>query len=296
MIKSHRRRYSSNTTIGLASSYLSTVLLAGTGIFAKSMSIPSTDMTLYRSWVATLIIIVGLSITRSHIFLKTLRDYLIVIVLGILLGIHWITFFAAMKVATVAIGMTALYTYPVITVFLEAIASRRPIEKEDAICSGCALIGVYFMTPIGLDIGNAMLGVGLGVFSAFCFSLRNVAQKKYLYRYNSLQIMLFQVMTISIVLIPFINTEPFVVYRESGGSLILLGIFFTAAPHTLMAVALQRLQATTVAFIGCLQPAIGAILAALVLKEFHSINVIVGGTLILGCAVFTTRMTVARRE
>ena len=49
----------------------------------------------------------------------TLKDYGVAITLGLMMSIHWVTYFAAMQYSTVAIGMIALFTFPIITVMLE---------------------------------------------------------------------------------------------------------------------------------------------------------------------------------
>jgi drug/metabolite transporter (DMT)-like permease len=47
------------------------------------------------------------------------RDWLLMLLCGLLMCVHWVTYFHAMQVSTVAIGMIALYTYPVMSVLLE---------------------------------------------------------------------------------------------------------------------------------------------------------------------------------
>lgn len=41
------------------------------------------------------------------------------ILAGLFMGIHWVTYFYALQWSNVAIGMLSLFTYPVITAFLE---------------------------------------------------------------------------------------------------------------------------------------------------------------------------------
>ena len=61
----------------------------------------------------------------------SLKRYAGVYALGILLGIHWATFFHAMQVSSVAVGMLSLFSFPIITILLEPCFSKSRLALRD---------------------------------------------------------------------------------------------------------------------------------------------------------------------
>ena len=55
----------------------------------------------------------------EKLLLNCLKDYGIAILLGIIMAVHWVMYFASMQYSSVSVGMIALFTFPVITVLLE---------------------------------------------------------------------------------------------------------------------------------------------------------------------------------
>ena len=100
------------------------LLFGGTALFSKLISLPALDITVYRTAVAAIVLFIVLSLQKQKITLSSVKDYGIAILLGAVVGIHWVTYFAGMQMAGVTIGIIAFFTYPVITVFLEPLLSR----------------------------------------------------------------------------------------------------------------------------------------------------------------------------
>jgi len=68
--------------------------------------------------------------------------------------------------------------------------------------------------------------------------------------------------------------------------LLLLGIVFTAVPHTLFAHGLLHLKAKTASLIACVQVVYAAVFAVLFLGELLSLNIVIGGLVIVLAAMF----------
>ena len=67
---------------------------------------------------------------------------------------------------------------------------------------------------------------------------------------------------------------------------IMLGIFSTAAAHTLLVYCLKQLPVKSVSLITCSQPVVAALLAWWVVKEVPGPAVVIGGMLVLSVSVF----------
>ena len=209
--------------------------------------------------------------------------------LGVLMGLHWVTFFHSMQISSVAIGMLSLYSFPVITVLIEPWFAGKHIKLVDILAAIAVFIGLFIIVFPDLNgaQGNTTYGVLWGVLSALLFSIRNILQKYYFADVSSNSLMLHQVIAISFMLIFFIDIpEIQKLDRTAWGMLILLGILCTATAHTLLAYSLKNFAVKTVSMIGCIQPLLAACFAWIVLHEIPQTSVFIGGFIIIGVAFY----------
>ena len=275
--------------------HIAVLLFGGTALFAKLINLNALDITVYRAAIAGIAILLLLFFQKKNIRLRTKKDYLIAFFLGVTVGIHWVTYFAGMQMAGIAIGMIAFFTYPVITVFIEPFFNRSKPKLKDLISAAVVMLGIYLLIP-SADIGNDVtLGVITGVVSALFFAARNIIHKRYFSQYGGPQTMLYQTVVASLILCVFIEVPITKVSHYDLSLLIIAGIIFTATPHSLFASSLQHLSASTAGLISCLQPLYGIFLAFLLLHEEPSILTLMGGTLVISAAFYET-WSVTRRN
>lgn len=263
-------------------------IFGGTALFAKLISLPATDITVWRSFIAVAVILVILLLRRRPLRLQQRRDGPIMLIGGALLGLHWATYFQAMQVAGIAVGMVAMYTYPIMIVFLEPLFKNQRPHLSDIVCAMIMLMGILLLVPEFDLQNNVTQGVCWGVLSAALFALRNVIQGHYLKGYSGETSILYQGAVAGAIVIPFMTTDPLAVDAENLFKLILLGALFTALPHSFFANSLRYLKAKTVGLIGCLQPVYGATLAYLVLAEQPEWMTLLGGAIIISTAAYET--------
>ncbi|MEE2729534.1 MAG: DMT family transporter [Pseudomonadota bacterium] len=273
---------------GLLFLHSAILIFGGTGLFAKLIALPATDITVWRSFIAVGVILALLLIRRRPLALQQPKDALIMALNGILLGLHWATYFQAMQVAGVAVGMVAMYTYPIMIVFLEPLFTGHRPHRSDVLCALVMLAGVVLLVPEFDLANNITQGVCWGVLSAALFALRNVIQGHYLKGYSGETSILYQGVLAGLVIIPFMTTDPRAVATDDLLKLLLLGALFTALPHSFFANSLRYLKAKTVGLIGCLQPVYGTLLAFLLLAEEPGLMTLLGGAIIIGTAAFET--------
>lgn len=272
------------------------LLFGGTALFSKLIGLPALDITVYRTGVAAIILFIVLSLQKQKITLSSGKDYGVALLLGIVVGIHWVTYFAGMQMAGVTIGIIAFFTYPVITVFLEPLLARflsknkvssKPTLK-DVLIACIVMIGIFLLIP-EISLGNQVtLGIATGVVSALFFALRNILHKNYFSHYSGPHTMLYQTLVACLMLCLFVEVPPMDVTENDWLLIVLVGVIFTAMPHALFASSLRHLSATTAGLISCLQPLYGSILAFLLLSERVNIWTIIGGLLVISAALFET--------
>lgn len=239
-----------------------------------------------RSIFAALVILFLFVWQKKSILLSKPKDYGIVILLGILLALHWVTYFHAMQVASVAVGVIALYTFPVITVFLEPLFHGERPHIKDIVSALVVLFGIYLLVPEFSLSNETTLGIFWGVLSALFFALRNIMQGHYFKGYSAKHSLFYQTLVTFVVLLPFSYAVIPQVTHFQWGQLLLLGVFFTALPHTLFAFSLLNLRAKTVSLVACVQVVYATIFAALLLGEWAELSTIVGGLIVLSAAMY----------
>ncbi|CAM4182404.1 DMT family transporter [Pseudoalteromonas ostreae] len=268
--------------------HIAVLLFGGTALFAKLINLNALDITVYRAAIAGLAIMILLLWQKKAIKLSCAKDYLIALLLGAAVGIHWVTYFAGMQMAGIAIGMIAFFTYPVITVFIEPFFNSSKPKVNDLLSAGVVITGIYLLIP-NVDMGNNVtLGVVTGIISAFFFAFRNIVHKRYFSHYAGPQTMFYQTLVASLLLCAFIEVPVINIANQDLGLLVVAGVIFTATPHSLFAASLQYLSASTAGLISCLQPLYGTFLAFLLLHEQPSLQTILGGALVISAAFYET--------
>lgn len=275
--------------LGLPALYLSIFLLSLTGLFAKLIPLDAPSIIQLRSVVAFIGLLSLLVVRRRRLKIDGVRATLGIYGLGLLLGLHWVTFFHAMQVSTVAVGMLAMFTFPVITILLEPFFSRKQISPVDILAGLAVLAGLGIMVGPGMtDLQRPVtMGVLYGVLSALLFALRNLVQKHFFSNESSENLMLHQVIAIALMLAPFVDVKRVVSLDWTGIFMVLLlGLLSTAAGHTLLTFSLKQLPAKSVALIQCVQPMMAALLAWWVIGEEPKLRVVIGGTIVLSVAAY----------
>ena len=200
---------------------------------------------------------------------------------SVFLGIHWITYFYALQLSTVAIAMLSLFTFPVITALLEPLFFKMKLDQMQILMGIIVLIGIYFLLP-NFDFNNDYTkGVLIGVVSAFFYALRNIVLKKQLVVYPPTMLMFYQLLFITFLMWPVLfmfDTSNIIVQWDA---ILALAIVTTAMGHTLFVVSLKNFSASTAGIFSSIQPIYGIILAYFLLDELPSANILIGGFLIL---------------
>lgn len=271
---------------GLVAVHSAVLIFGLTALFSKIISLPALDITLLRSIFAALVIFILIKWNKKPIKLSALKDYAIVFILGVLLSTHWITYFHSMQVSSVAVGVIALYTFPIITVFLEPLFHGERPQIKDILSALLVLLGIYLIVPEFSLNNQTTQGLLWGILSALLFSLRNIIQGHYFKGYSARHSLFYQTLVSFAVLLPFAYSEIANVEPLQWGQLIILGVFFTALPHTLFAFSLLNLKAKTVSLVACIQVVYAMLFAALLLGEWLQVSTIIGGLIVVSAAMY----------
>ncbi|MEM9340182.1 MAG: DMT family transporter, partial [Bacteroidota bacterium] len=155
---------------------LAILFISTSGVLGRSIDLPVPVVIFFRALVAGIVLFLFAKV-KGFSFKIARKNSVGLIVGGAFLGIHWVTYFYALKLSNVAIGMLSLYTFPTITAVLEPILLKKKFETVHLVMGLIVLVGIYLLAP-DVDVENQyFVGMCLGVISAVFFSLRNIMLK-----------------------------------------------------------------------------------------------------------------------
>ena len=276
---------------GMVELHVAVVIMSATALFAKLITLPAREIIALRCVVASLTLLLFTRLTGTRLSLLRRGDIGWLLLLGLIVAIHWVSFFTAIRLSSVAIAMTAFYSFTVMTVLMEPFFFHERLDPVDLIVALVVFGGIYLAVPGGITGGPVALGAGWAILSGFLYALRNILYRKYLNRYPSSTMMFYQVTVAAIILLPLVPPDIDLMTDHRWAYLILLGVIFTALAHTLFVDSLRTIKAATAGLMTALEPIYGMIIAAVVLSEIPEIRTVAGGIIVVAAAIFTSIRT-----
>lgn len=210
---------------------------------------------------------------------------------GALLGAHWVTYFYSLQLSNVAIGMLSLFTYPILTSFLEPLILKTKFQKVHLFLGFLVLMGIYLLNPSFDSNSQYGLAIAMGIFSAVLYALRNILLKNRVGQYNGSTLMCFQMAVVATLLSPFLLTNKIEEITHQLPWILTLALLTTAIGHTLFLNCFRYFSITTISILSSIQPIYGIVIGAIFLGEIPDMTTFFGGTLILSAVVIESLRT-----
>jgi drug/metabolite transporter (DMT)-like permease len=275
-------------TRSLVEIHLAVFLFGFPGLFGKWIPLSPPLLVLGRVVFASLALGLVLGLRRQSLKIAPARDVALLALCGLVLAVHWTMFFRSVQVSTVAVGLLSYSSFPVFTAFLEPLVFREPWDPWSLVFALLSLAGVCLIVP-GYDLTNPVLqGVLWGLGAGLSFSFLALLNRKLARRHSSLTVAFYQDLFAVAFLSPFAVLADFKLTVRTLWLLALLGVFGTAAAHTLFIKGMTYVRARTASIISSLEPVYGIVLALVFLKESPSLRTAAGGALILAAALIVT--------
>ncbi len=264
---------------------LATLFISTSGALGKFIDMPTPVIIWWRSILAMVLLYGFCRYKKISLKIKSKKHTVTIIASALFMAAHWITYFYALKLSNVAIGMLSLFTYPIITALLEPLFIKTKFDPIYIILSIIVLLGMYILVPEFNLENTHVKGILFGLLSALFYALRNILSKKLVSQYNATSIMLYQVVIITIVLAPVLFLMETSGIKTQYPYVILLAILTTAIGHTMLVNSLKYFTVSTASIISSTQPILGIIIAFIFLSEIPTWNTFFGGLIILSTVV-----------
>ncbi|MFH6984865.1 DMT family transporter [Marinoscillum luteum] len=261
---------------------LAIFIMSSSGTLGRYIELPPPVTIWLRCIIGAVALFIVLKVGKFDLRIGNRKNFWLLFGSSLLLAGHWVSYFYSLKLSTVAIGMLSLFTYPVITAFLEPVMLKIPFQKSSLALGILAFVGVALLAPELSFENEHTLGIAIGVFSALCYSIRNILMKKRVAQQSGITLMFYQLLFISLFLWPVLFGFEFEPAQLSTDweALLILGLFTTATGHTLLVLSFKHFTVSTVSVISALTPLLGILLGFLVLNEIPAGRTYIGGSLI----------------
>jgi len=262
-----------------------TLLISTSGTLGRFISMPTEIIIWWRCTLGGILLFTFCKIKKVNLKIDSKKDVYIILLSAVFLGIHWITYFYALKLSNVALGMLSLFSFPVITALLEPFFTKTKLNPIHIALGFLVLIGIYMLAPSFDFQSSQFKGILFGLFSAVFYALRNLMLKKQALKYHGTSLMMYQTIFLAILLLPFMFFMDGSNITTQYPYVIVLALVTTAIGHSLFIGSLKHFSVSTASIIGSAQPIFGIIIAFFLLNEIPTLNTFIGGALIIATVI-----------
>ena len=198
--------------------------------------------------------------------------------IGLLIGLHWLCFYGAIKLANSSIALICAATVAFFTSLLEPIINNRKFDPLELVLGFLVIPGMYIVAR-NIDIAH-LTGLWVGLLAALLAAIFSIYNKRYVndaspYTINFLE-MLSATVLVTLV-IPIAGN-----YSDIGQLLpqrnvdwlylLLLAVVCTTFTNVIALKALKHLSAFASNLVFNFEPLYGVLLAAFLLKEYEQLT------------------------
>jgi drug/metabolite transporter (DMT)-like permease len=263
------------------------VFIAGfTAILGELITIDAVSLVWYRMLIATVLMFVYVVFAKINLKIS-LKSVVKLAFAGIIIALHWITFFESIKVSNISIALAMFSTGAFFASLLEPIIYKRKIIWYEIIFGLLIIIGVAIITNSEFKY---LYGIILGIISAFLSSTFAVLNGKFLEQHTATVISIYEfisgVLFISLFIFLFgkgFSKEFFVLSTSDFGYLFILASVCTAYAFIAAVYVMRFISPYTVVLTYNLEPVYGILLALLFFpkNEVMSMSFYIGASIII---------------
>ena len=251
------------------------VLWGFTAILGRAITLSAISLVWWRMLMVTAALLLVPRVWRG---LRTLtpRLFLIYAGIGIVVSLHWLTFYGAIKLANASVAATCIALAPVFLALVEPWIARRPFDVRELLLGVAVVPGVALV--VGGVPGSMRLGIAVGVVSALFVACFGALNKRMVERADPLTVTCVELGAGTLALTLLAPLMPSIFPALAGKLFVLPGLHdalfllalalaCTLLPFTLSLVALRHMSAFAAQLAVNLEPVYAIVLAIVLLGE-----------------------------
>lgn len=247
-----------------------------TGILGKLIHIPTINLVWFRILIAFTSLMLGLYMLKMPMRVPTKKALWKVLGTGIIVSLHWITFYQSIKLSTASLGILCLSTATLHVTWIEPLVFKKRFSWVEFLFGSLVIFGIYFVSS---DFNASQYeALALGLFSALCAGFFSVFNAKLAEEVPAPAITLHE-MGIGLVFLSIwllvqgnFNSTLFAMRWEDFAWLLFLGILCTSFAFIATIEVMKKLGAFTVSLSINLEPVYTILLAIPILHEEELLN------------------------
>jgi drug/metabolite transporter (DMT)-like permease len=266
------------------------VLWGFTAILGKLITLPALPLVWWRMLLVMAALLLMPKVWRG---LRAMPPRLLLAYagIGVLVSLHWLTFYASIKLSNASVGATCIALGPVFLAFIEPWIAKRRFDPRELVIGAVVVPGV--MMVVGGVPHDMRLGIAVGALSALFVALFGSLNKRMVEHGDPLTVTCIELgtgtlfLTLLAPLLP--HSGPAFMLPNPHDALMLLVLSFgcTLLPFTLALVALRHLSAFGTQMVTNLEPVYAIVLAILLLGEQRQLDGwFYAGVVVILAAVF----------
>jgi drug/metabolite transporter (DMT)-like permease len=241
-----------------------------TGILGKLIELDALLIVWHRLWIAALAL--GLfMVFKKKMSLPKGKHFFWSIVVGLVVALHWLTFYTSIQLSTASLGILCLSTTTLHVTWLEPLIMRKRFSWIEFAMGLLVIGGIYFVAH---DFkGEEQKAVIIGLISALCAGIFSVANGKLAQQTDTAALSFTELSTGFLALSVFfifqgkMSLDLFEMTRSDFSWLLFLGILCTSFAFLATIEIVKRLGAFSVSLSINLEPIYTILLAIVLLKE-----------------------------
>ena len=277
------------------------VFIAGfTAILGELITIKAVSLVWYRMVIASILMMLYIKVAKIKLVVKP-KAVLRFSIAGIIIALHWITFFGAIDEANISIALAMFSTGAFFASFIEPIIYKRKIIWYEILFGIVVIIGVFIITQSEIEY---LTGILLGISSAFFSSLFAVLNGSFLKQHSATVISFYEflsgVLFISLYILCFgegFSADFFNISQSDFGYLFILASICTAYAFIASVYVMKTISPFSVVLTYNLEPVYGIILAITLFpeKEKMSVSFYYGAVIIISVVIINAILKYNRK-
>lgn len=273
-----------------------------TGILGKLIHLESIPIVWYRVIIAFVALFMALKFMKRELWIKSYKSAIAVMLVGVLVALHWVTFYASIQLSTASLGILCLSTTTIHVAWLEPLIMRRKPQLLEFVFGAVVVYGIYFVSDdFTMD---EYVALGLGLLSALLAATFSVFNAKFIQTISATKITLYEMFSAAVFLtIVLVVTGDFNCARITPSIsdvlwLLFLGVICTSFAFLANIEVVKRLGAFTVSLSINLEPVYTIVLAIFILNENELLGVdfYIGSTLIVFVVLLNAVLKSSQRK
>jgi len=275
------------------------VLIYGfTGILGKLITLPADALTWWRMLLASIALVVYV---LAKGIIRQLRGgpTWIIVALGVIIAVHWITFFEAIKQSNVSVALATMSSTALFVAVLSPLFGKRKFESYEMILGLIAIGGLVLI--FGFET-QYWLGITLALVSSLLAAIFTLANAELIKRSTATAITTIEMMagagalTVYLAVTGKIDRSFLEVSSSDLFYLILLAVVATAFAFVVSVEIMKRLSPFTVAITINLEPVYSIILALLIFGPSEEMSMgFYAGAVIIVATIFVNTYLKSRK-